>query len=66
MLWHTTTGSEIRIKGGKLTADSAGLRLVPWPFRRGVLIPWQQIEYVSPVPGLRTVRDGWTTYRGDR
>jgi hypothetical protein len=64
MVEHRGTRAEIQIQGGRLAADDDGLRLVHWLFRRGVLIPWQQIDYVSPVSGLRAAGGGWNTFRG--
>lgn len=55
----------LRIEGGSAEFGEAGISLVPWFTRRPVHIPWGNVTFVSPVPGIRYHGGDWRTFRGE-
>lgn len=55
----------LRIKGGSAELGDVGISLKPRFARRSVLIPWENVMFVSPVPSVRYNDQGWSTYRGE-
>ena len=66
---HITLGAmsiaNLRIEGGSAEFGESGISLVPWFTRRAVHIPWANVTFVSPVPGVRYNGGDWRTFRGE-
>jgi len=52
------------IEGGKAGFDSEGVRFEPWFSKRFIFVPWSDILFVSPIPGIKRTESGWVTYDG--
>jgi len=55
----------LRIEGGIAKLSATGLELVPWFARRGVVIKWENVMCVSPIPFTTRVGGHWETFRGE-
>ncbi|WP_340676500.1 hypothetical protein [Paraperlucidibaca sp.] len=59
------TSTTLRIEGGVVDLGESGISLVPWFTRRAVHIPWNNVMFVSPVPGIRYHGGDWRTFRDE-
>ena len=60
-----TESVSLRIKGGMAKVSAAGLELVPWFSRKSVLVGWDNVMCVSPIPFTSKVDGEWKTFQRD-
>ncbi|MEO8019117.1 MAG: hypothetical protein ABI769_15000 [Pseudomonadota bacterium] len=56
---------ELQIRGSRAELGPDGIRLKPRYLRKSVLIPWNNVMYVSPVPTVRRDGKDWISFRGE-
>ena len=50
--------------GGTVTYSKDGIEVKPILMRRGLLIPWQNIQFISTIPSVEYEENAWKTYDG--
>jgi hypothetical protein len=60
-----TEAVSLRIHGGLVKVSSVGLELIPWFRRHGVVVEWDNVMCVSPIPFSTKVDGEWKTFRDE-
>ena len=50
--------------GGTVTYSKDGIEVKPILMRRGLLIPRQNIQFISTIPSVEYEQNAWKTYDG--